>query len=81
MPTTGGIDAVLSGLPLTAFPMDREQLCVTIGDLEVSDAAGHRIAVRRLLDRVDSQRFDSPEDVTEALEMAVALEAERTLSD
>jgi hypothetical protein len=81
MSTTGGIDAVLSGLPRTVFPMDKEQLCVTIGDLEVSDVSGHRIAVRRLLDRVDAQRFESPEDVTEALEMAVALEAERTLAD
>ena len=72
---------MLSGLPRTAFPMDKEQLSVMIGDLEVYDASGHRVAVRRLLDRVDAKRFESPEDVTEALEMAVALEAERTLAD
>ena len=72
---------MLSGLPRTAFPMDKEQLCMTIGDLELADASGHRIAVRRLLDRVDETRFESAEDVTQALEMAVALEAERTLAD
>jgi hypothetical protein len=81
MSTNGGIDAILSGLPRTTFPLDMEQLRVTIGDLEVSDASGHRIAVRRLLERVQGERFESPEEVAQALEMAVALEAERTLGN
>jgi len=81
MPTNDGLDAILSGLPRTTFPMDREQLRVMIGDVGVSDASGHRIVVRRLLERVREKRFESPEEVTRALEMAVALEAERTLGD
>jgi hypothetical protein len=73
----GGLDVVLAGLQRDAFPLDKEQLCVVVGDLELADASGQRFSVRRLLDRVGETNFDTPEDVAHALRMAVAMEADR----
>ena len=73
----GGLDAVLAGLPSAGFPMDKEQLCFTVGDLEVTDPSGQRFPVRRLLERVPQQRFENADAVAHALRMAVALEADR----
>jgi hypothetical protein len=76
-PGNGGLDAVLAGLQRASFPMDKEQLCFAVGDLEIADPDGRQFAVRRLFERVDQDRFTSAEDVAHALRMAVALEADR----
>lgn len=76
-----GVDVVLAGLQQASFPMDKAHVCDMVGDLEVADASGARIAVRRLLDRVDQSRFESGEDVAHALRTAVALEADRPAAD
>ena len=72
---------ILSGLPRAGFPMTKEQVRCAIGELEVSDSTGQRITVRELLDRVNDDRFATPGEVARALEMGIALEAERTVPD
>ena len=81
MATNAGIEVILSGLPRTGFPLTKEQVRSAIGNLEVSDSTGQRITVRELLDRVNEDRFATPEDVERALAMGIALEAERTVPD
>jgi hypothetical protein len=81
MASNAGIEVILSGLPRSGYPLSREQVRSAIGGLEVSDSTGQRITVRELLDRVNEDRFASPEDVARALEMGIALEAERTVPD
>ena len=81
MASNAGIEVILSGLPRTGFPLTKEQVRSAIGSLEVSDSTGQRITVRELLDRVNEDRFESPDDVARALEMGIALESERTIPD
>jgi hypothetical protein len=81
MATNAGIDVILSGLPRAGFPMTKEKVRSAIGDLEVSDSTGQTITVSELLDRVNEDRFATPGDVARALEMGIALEAERTVPD
>jgi hypothetical protein len=81
MASNAGLEVILSGLPRTGFPMTREQVRRAIGDLEVSDSTGQRTPVRELLDRVNEDRFASADDVERALEMGIALDAERSVPD
>jgi hypothetical protein len=81
MASNAGIEVILRGLPRDGFPMTKEQVRSIVGGLEVSDSTGQRTTVRELLDRVNEERFATPEDVTRALEMGIALEAERTVPD
>jgi hypothetical protein len=81
MASNAGIEVILSGLPRTGFPLTKEQVRFAIGSLEVSDSTGQRITVRELLDRVNEDRFATPEDVGRALAMGIALETERTVPD
>ena len=81
MASNAGIEVILRGLPRAGFPMTKEQVRCIVGGLEVSDSTGQRTTVRELLDRVNEERFATPEDVTRALEMGIALEAERTVPD
>jgi hypothetical protein len=81
MASNAGIEVVLRGLPRAGYPMTKERVRAMVGELEVSDSMGERITVRELLDRVNEDRFDSPEDIARALEMGIALETERTVPD
>ena len=81
MASNAGIEVILSGLPRAGFPMTREQVRAAIGEMEVSDSSGRRVTVRELLERVNEDRFASPKDVARALDVGIALEAERSVPD
>lgn len=50
------------------FPVTRSELEAQCGDLHVAvDAAGHEIALGDALDRCDRDRFDSRQDLLDAL--------------
>lgn len=76
-----GLQAVAETLREEDFPIDKEGLCYSVGDLGVADASGHGFPVWLLLDRIDQTRFDTIEDVLRLLRVAFAAEVDRREAD
>ena len=67
----GGLEAVLAALQEESFPMDKADLYYAVGDLALTDAVGRIVSVREVLDRIDTKRFDSVDDVAASLRSAL----------
>jgi hypothetical protein len=77
----GGLEAVLATLREEDFPMDKQNLYYTVGDLNVTDEAGRLVTVREVLDHVDRPSFRSVDDVAAALRAAMNADEAQTPPD
>lgn len=64
--------AVVAALEAERFPMSKEELYYSVGDMEVQVAEGQLVPVRDLLDRVDQSRFETADDAVTAIESSFA---------
>lgn len=62
-----GIQAVADALVYESYPMDRHEVDYAVGDIAVEDGKGGFTPVRDLTDRFEKDRFDSAEEVIEAI--------------
>ncbi len=66
-----GMDSIAAALDAEKFPMDKENLYYSIGDMWVQRPNGKDIPIRDVLDHVEAVRFDSPGQAVEALGVAI----------
>lgn len=62
-----GMKAVAEALRLEDYPMDRETIDYTVGDVEVEDGAGGFVPVRDLTTLMPRQDYRSAEEIMRAL--------------
>jgi len=62
-----GMKWVVEALRLEDFPMDRQAIDYSVGDIEVEDGRGGLVPVRLLTDQLRPGEFVSAEDVVRAL--------------
>jgi hypothetical protein len=65
-----GIEAVADALRAEDFPMDKEGLAYSVGDIDVEDGRGGTIPVRVLLDRIEQDEFGSADIAIAAIRRA-----------
>lgn len=66
-----GLELIEDSLRVEDFPMTREDLDYAIGDVEVEDAQGRFVAVRRVLDVVPQREFATCDEVVSAIKQYV----------
>jgi 2-haloacid dehalogenase len=76
-----GLDAIVDALRAEDFPMDREGVFYSVGDLEIGDRYGRRFVVRRLLDGIEQASFATAEDLARVLRAALRSELDRLEAD
>ncbi|MEW6270554.1 MAG: hypothetical protein AB1689_14800 [Thermodesulfobacteriota bacterium] len=62
-----GIDDVEEALRGEDFPMDKQGLAYSVGEIEIRDSTGRTIPVRAVLDVVSQERFASVEEAVSAI--------------
>ncbi len=62
-----GIETVAQALRLETFPTDKQNLYYSVGDIDIENADGHRVAVRDVLGQVQEERFMTERDALAAI--------------
>ncbi len=65
-----GIAAVEDALRAEDFPMDKQALAYSVGDIDVEDGRGGFVPVRVVLDAIRQDEFASAEAVVRAIRAA-----------
>ena len=65
--TLAGIEDVRAALRAQDFPMDKQALAYSVGEIEVRDHAGRGVPVRRILDAMRDELFASPDEAVRAI--------------
>lgn len=65
--TLAGIEDVRAALRAVDFPMDKQALAYSVGEIEVRDHAGRSVPVRRVLDAMRDELFASPDEAVRAI--------------
>lgn len=65
--TLAGIEDVRAALRAEDFPMDKQALAYSVGEIVVRDHAGRSVPVRRVLDAMRDELFASPEEAVRAI--------------
>lgn len=65
--TLAGIEDVRAALRAQDFPMDKQALAYSIGEIEVRDHAGRSVPVRRVLDAMRDELFASADEAVRAI--------------
>ena len=65
--TLAGIEDVRAALHAEDFPMDKQALAYSVGEIEVRDHAGRGVPVRRILDAMRDELFASPDEAVRAI--------------
>ena len=68
--TLEGLGDVEAALRAEDFPMDKRALAYSVGEIEVRDARGRSVPVRRVLDVIPAERFASAQDAVAAIRAA-----------
>ena len=67
MEELSGIDLVAQVLKLEEFPCDKQALYYSVGDIEIDDSGGQRVAVRDVLEQVSEDEFMTARDALHAI--------------
>lgn len=65
--TLEGIADVAAALAGEDFPMDKQALAYSVGEIEIRDRRGRSVPVRRVLDVIALQHFASPDEAVRAI--------------
>lgn len=65
--TLAGIEDVRAALRAEDFPMDKQALAYSVGEIEVRDHAGRSVPVRRVLDVLREESFANPDEAVRAI--------------
>jgi hypothetical protein len=65
--TLAGVQDVLDALRAEDFPMDKQALAYSVGEIEIRDHTGRSVPVRRVLDVMRDERFTSADDAVRAI--------------
>jgi hypothetical protein len=68
--TLEGLGDVEAALRAEDFPMDKGALAYSVGEIEVRDARGRSVPVRRVLDVIPNERFATVQEAVEAIRVA-----------
>jgi len=66
-----GLRAVVEKLRSEEFPMDKQDIDFSVGDMEVEDGLGSTIPVRRVTPFIEAQNFSAAEQVVRSLQGAL----------
>ncbi len=66
-----GIDTVAEALGAEDFPMNKQDVAYSVGDIEVEDSRGRSVPVRIVLDAIDQEEFATAEGVIHAIRAAL----------
>lgn len=65
--TLAGIEDVRAALRVEDFPMDKQALAYSVGEIEVRDRTGRSVPVRRVLDVMRDESFANPDEAVRAI--------------
>jgi len=65
-----GFEALAEALDAEDFPMDKQAVAYSVGDIEVEGRGGALVPVRVLLDRIPGDQFGNVDAVVRALRAA-----------